>query len=110
MVSGKRYIPIENILSQVKLRLRSFEEAGLLSEPTMIDNAIHVLDRTGYNLEEHKTLVLDIHNYEVDIPEDLKFIERIYKCNNSESTSKKKTTRSSNLYDRILWIFWCCSI
>lgn len=86
------YIPVENIISSAKLKLKSYESAGLLDEASMLSDAFYVIKNCGYSLEEHKKLVLDIYDYKVNVPEDIVFVESLYKTTCS-SSSRKKTTR-----------------
>ena len=94
MELGRRnFISVENILASVKMKLRSFDESGLLNDSSMISNIDYILTRTGYSLEEYKPLVLDIYDGTVEIPEDLKFVEIMYKCEICNSKPKTKHTR-----------------
>ena len=92
MISGIKYISVESVISTVKRRLRTFEDTGLLDDSFMIENINYALERLGYSLEEHKTLVLDILDSKVEVPSELVFIEEVYKCapcNSSKTRTEK---------------------
>lgn len=79
MIKGKNYISVESVIANVRLRLRSFDEPGLLTDSTMIANAEYVISRAGYSLEEHKMVMLDVEDRKAEIPTDLSFVEHLYK-------------------------------
>lgn len=78
--SKHNLISIEPILSQVKLRLRSFDEAGLIDDTELLGYAEWILNRLDIGILSRFDLILDIENGKAETPFNLKYLEVAYKC------------------------------
>lgn len=73
-------ISIDTVLADVKVILRSFDEAGLLNEGDMIRHADWVINRLGIGVMDENTLILEVEDSKVEVPEHFKHLDFIYKC------------------------------
>lgn len=74
-------ISLETLLSNVKMTLRSFDEAGLLDDSELMRHSEWVTNRLGMGMLEESRLVLDVDNFKTAVPFNLKFLDFLYRCN-----------------------------
>lgn len=78
-----------NILSNVKLKLRSFDEAGLIDDGDLVRHSDWIINRLGnYYFTKHE-IIIDIKEGKAVLPFNLKNIikvTRCTKCNKEKST------------------------
>lgn len=83
-------ISIDNIISRVKNILYSYDEASLIDEATLISWSKWMIERLGMGLSVEKEEIIEVENYQADLPEDFKLLWVIHKCKECGNENKAK--------------------
>lgn len=84
------YISIDDIISRVKTRLYSLDEASLIDEVTLISWSKWMIDRLGMSLSIEKEEIIEVENYQCKLPEDFHLLWVVHKC---EQCGKQEGSR-----------------
>lgn len=84
---NKNNITLDEIFSEVKGVLRSYDAAGLIDESFLFPHVLWLLNRAGYTNTVKTPLVLDVINYEAAVPYNFKSLITLYKCDRCNDTA-----------------------
>ena len=105
-------ISIDSIISRVKSRLYSLDEASLIDEVSLISWSKWMIDRLGMGLSVEKEEIIEVENYQCFLPEDFKLLWVVHKCQEcNEGIGKRKyylnsrpiTVYSDNIIETICY-------
>ena len=101
------YISIDDIISRVKTRLYSLDEASLIDEVMLISWSKWMIDRLGMSLSIEKEEIIEVENYQCNLPEDFHLLWVVHKCEQCEENkgSKVKYYLNSNPYFLSIHLF-----
>ena len=107
------YISIDDIISRVKTRLYSLDEASLIDEVMLISWSKWMIDRLGMSLSIEKEEIIEVENYQCKLPEDFHLLWVVHKCEQCEESkgsrvkyylnSRPITVYSDNIVETICY-------
>lgn len=87
-----QFISADVVFANVKRRLKSYDNAGLLDEGDWYDYIRYVIDSLGVSAYEEKKAILIVKNYKAPLPDDFSYLYAAYKCTPDDLSNSSKQT------------------
>lgn len=76
---------IDEIMSNVKLELKSYDEVGIIDESNLFKHFEWIFNRLNTGVMQKYSLILDVEDFKAEIPFNFKMLDWIYKCSSCSS-------------------------
>lgn len=75
------FISSQQVFSNVKSMLSSYDAAGLINDSDLFNYTRYVMDAVGTSAKKERSILIDIEGHQADLPGDFYLAQGVYICN-----------------------------